>query len=194
MPIIPIIHSGKKSSGGSGLPAVTTDDNGKMLQVEDAKWSAVNYPIKSENSVTLCDDTVTLTNESVDVPFEAGADISNPSSWTVKINGIEIPVSVPDEVFEFSDYENEIVYGVNLVGNTWKVYVTDLQDTAIPGNYSVEITSKSVILDENFVKALATFFNLPNVPVSNYTMTMSASVNSETGKPSYSFTWEAGLG
>lgn len=31
-------------SGGSNLPAVTTSDNGKFLQVVNGEWSAVSIP------------------------------------------------------------------------------------------------------------------------------------------------------
>ena len=43
-------------SGGSGLPAVTTDDDGKMLQVESGEWKIKNYPI---SEVVYCNGEYT---------------------------------------------------------------------------------------------------------------------------------------
>lgn len=49
MPIIPIIHSGKKSSS-SNVPTPTAEDNGKVLGVANGTYSIMDVPYTTETT------------------------------------------------------------------------------------------------------------------------------------------------
>lgn len=109
------IEFANQSGGGSGLPAVTSSDNGKMLQVDAGEWKVKQYPVETVENVYY-DDTVTLTSGSfVPLTLEGDYDLDNFADYTVEIDGESATyISSPQAGFVYpSNSVTPIAIGVN---------------------------------------------------------------------------------
>lgn len=146
--------------GGGGMPA--------------------DYPFEP---TSVFNDNVVITDS--DVEIDLSSTTSDPSTWTVKIDGVELTHTGTNS---FEAVGDDTVYNL-WEESGWYLEVWDLNaDTIKPGTYSVQIDEMAI--DENFrsgVEACGTASNIPDVPEETYYSKSLALTTNRDGKPT---SWE----
>lgn len=161
-----------EGGGGSDLPPVTSDDNGKLLQVDNGEWEATTYPV-SYNEEVLYSNTFTITQEMIDQYQNsidltdtslASADFSTAKNWIVTINGDEAEyVSMGRGEYNFSTEDAELEWEYvdgTLYGLRFRA--------SLAGEYTLIVKDNATIIDSRFSQAVTKVTGLETFEGSGY--------------------------